>query len=140
VWREFANPEVLGAIRLAAMERFLEDYDAGKAAGRYVEGALPSLPFDDETFDLALCSHLLFLYSDQLDVAFHLAALQELLRVARDVRIFPLLALNCELSPHLPAVIAWCKAQGHLADLRRVPYEFQVGGDTMLHVVRSMTV
>ncbi len=55
VWREFANPEVLGAIRLAAMERFLEDYDAGKAAGRYVEGALPSLPFDDETFDLALC-------------------------------------------------------------------------------------
>jgi hypothetical protein len=136
-WHEFGSPHGLGVVRLAAMESFLADYDAGKAEGRYVEGSLPSLPFGDDTFILALCSHLLFLYSEQLDTAFHVAALQELLRVASDVRIFPLLNLNCELSPHLPVVLAWCNEQGYRADLRHVPYEFQVGGDTMLHLRRS---
>lgn len=132
VWREFADPDALGAVRLAAMEHFLTDYDAGKAAGRYLEGALPSLPFDDDSFDLTLCSHLLFLYTAQLDAAFHVAAVQELLRVAREVRVFPLLDLNCEESAHLPVVVAWCKAQGHRAEVRPVPYEFQVGGARML--------
>ena len=137
VWREFANPDALGAARLAVMEDFLVDYEAGKVAGRYLEGSLPSLPFADKTFDLALVSHLLFLYTDQLDAAFHVAAVQELLRVARDLRIFPLLALNCEVSPHLPIVLAWCEAHGHRAEVRQVPYEFQVGGDSMLHIQRA---
>ena len=132
VWREFADPDALGAVRLAAMEHFLADYDAGKAVGRYVEGSLPSLPFADDSFELALCSHLLFLYTEQLDAAFHVAAVQELLRVAREVRIFPLLDLNCEQSAHLPVVIEWCKAQGYRAEVRPVPYEFQVGGARML--------
>jgi SAM-dependent methyltransferase len=132
VWREFADPDALGAVRLAAMENFLMDYAAGKAAGRYVEASLPVLPFGDGRFDLALCSHLLFLYSDQLDAGFHLAAVAELLRVAREVRIFPLLALNCEESPHLAVVIEECQRLGYCAEICPVPYEFQVGGDKML--------
>lgn len=137
-WHEFADPDALGAARLQAMESFLADYDAGKATGRYVQGSLPLLPFADSSFDLALCSHLLFLYTEQLDQAFHLAAVQELLRVAHEVRIFPLVALNGELSPHLPAVLAWCAEEGHRTELRHVPYEFQVGGDTMLHLQRAV--
>jgi hypothetical protein len=136
-WHEFATPDALGAVRLAAMETFLADYDTGKAEGRYIEGALPLLPFADSSFDLALCSHLLFLYSEQLDATFHIAALQELLRVAKEVRVFPLLTLACEPSPHLTSVLAWCDAHGHHADLCQVPYEFQVGGDTMLQVQRA---
>ena len=136
VWREFADADALGAARLAVMHGFLADYEAGKAAGRYITGSLPALPFDADSFDLALSSHLLFLYTDQLDATFHLAAVQELLRVAREVRIFPLLALNCELSPHVPVVMAWCKDAGHEAVIRRVPYEFQVGGDSMLWIRR----
>lgn len=136
-WHEFVTPDQLGTVRLAAMETFLADYEAGKVAGRYIEGMLPSLPFEDNSFTLALCSHLLFLYSEQLDAAFHIASVQELLRVAEDVRIFPLLALNCEPSPHLLPVIEWCRAEGYHADLRRVPYEFQVGGHTMLHLRRA---
>ena len=38
---------------------------------RYPAQALPSLNFDDGWFDLTLCSHLLFLYSDQLPFEFH---------------------------------------------------------------------
>lgn len=36
VWERFADPDDLGRCRLAAMERFLADFDAGKRQGRYV--------------------------------------------------------------------------------------------------------
>lgn len=63
VWgTPIASVEALGEVRMGAMREFLADYDAGKAAGRYVEAELPSLPFPDGAFDLALCSHFLFLY------------------------------------------------------------------------------
>jgi SAM-dependent methyltransferase len=137
VWREFADADAVGATRLAAMECFLADFETGKREGRYIEGSLPDLPFEPDSFDLTLCSHLLFLYSEQLDADFHISAVRELLRLARDVRIFLLLALNCELSPHLPVVMAWCEAQGYRAEVRRVPYEFQVGGNQMFHIQRS---
>jgi hypothetical protein len=48
------------------MQVFLNDYEQGKAEGRYVDAELPTLPFADKTFDIALCSHLLFVYSVQL--------------------------------------------------------------------------
>lgn len=137
VWREFADPDDLGRIRLAAMEGFLADYAAGRAEGRYLNGSLPRLDFADNQFDLALCSHLLFLYSEQLDQSFHLAAVQELLRVAREVRIFPLLALGGIPSPHLDAVIAHAMNCGAQAELRPVPYEFLRGGNHMLRLVRD---
>jgi hypothetical protein len=79
---------------------------------------------------------LLFLYSAQLSREFHLAAIQELLRVACEVRIFPLLALDCRPSPHLAPVLAWAASHGVRAEVRRVPYEFQVGGNQMLWLAR----
>ena len=48
VWgREIESVEQLGQIRMQAMGVFLEDFEAGKAAGRYVEAELPMLPFPD---------------------------------------------------------------------------------------------
>ena len=82
VWDAIGSVEELGRVRMAAMQAFLEDYPAGKTQGRYVEAELPALPFADGSFDLALCSHLLFLYSRQLDQSFHVAAAVELCRVA----------------------------------------------------------
>ena len=71
VWTEIRSVDELGEIRMAAMERFLDDYPSGRTAGRYVEAALPDLPFADAHFDLALCSHFLFLYTAQRDRTFH---------------------------------------------------------------------
>ena len=136
VWESIPNLDRLGALRMAAMEAFLADFDAGREAGRYLVGALPSLPFDPGAFDLALSSHFLFLYSEALSADFHLAALDEMLRAAREVRVFPLLTLNGVRSPHLPAVADQCAARGLAMEIRRVPYEFQRGGDEML-VIRS---
>ena len=131
-WHWYGSREERDRMRAEAVEQFLGDRTAHPE--RYVAASLPHLPFNTGRFELALCSHLLFLYSEQLDAAFHIAAVQALLRVAQEARIFPLLALNCEVSPHLALVIEWCKTQGHHAEVRRVPYEFQVGGDRMLHV------
>jgi hypothetical protein len=91
--------EELGRLRMRAMEQFAADYDDGKSAGRYVDASLPSLPFADGAFDLALCSHYLFLYSTQVSEALHLAGVREMCRVAAEVRIFPLLSLGGERSP-----------------------------------------
>ena len=102
-----------------------------------MNAGLPALPFDDGAFDLALCSHFLFLYSQQLDEAFHLASMRELCRVAREVRVFPLLALGAQPSPHVGPVTEALEANGFEARVERVPYEFQRGGNQMLRVTRA---
>ena len=134
VWQLFASPADLEQTRLSAMQAFLADYPAGLAERRYQVGALPQLDFDDRAFDLALCSHFLFLYSAQFDAAFHVAAIQELCRVAEDVRIFPVLELGSVQSRHLETVIARLQDGGFSAELQTVNYEFQRGGNQMLRV------
>lgn len=137
VWDYFHGPEHLGQFRLTVMRQFLADFDLGKLDGRYITASLPCLPFNDCQFDLALVSHLLFLYSKQLDFDFHLAAIKELLRVAKEVRIFPLLTLERELSPNVEPICDICAKEGFFADIRVVDYEFQRGGNQMLCVMRN---
>lgn len=88
VWASIRSVEELGLVRMAAMKEFLSDYPVGKNEGRYIDAALPILPFPSESFDLALSSHLLFLYTTQLGEDFHRAAVREMCRVANEVRIF----------------------------------------------------
>src|SRR5262249_53598552 len=64
VWDTIESVEKLSELRFGAMETFLEDYEAGRREGRYVAGALPNLPLADDSFDVALSSHFLFLYAD----------------------------------------------------------------------------
>ena len=134
VWDSIRSVENLGRIRMTAMEAFLRDYDGGTASGRYVAAALPALPFGHTSFDLALCSHFLFLYSAQLDEAFHLDAIRELCRVAGDVRIFPILALGGQRSPYVERCQAQLRQAGHEVTIERVPYEFQRGGNEMMRI------
>lgn len=136
VWTLFPTVEALGQARLEAMKAFLADFDSGLAKGRYLPRALPSLGFADRQFDLALCSHLLFLYSGQLSPEFHIASLTELSRVAGEVRVFPLLDLECKPSAHLGSVRSHFTARGFTAEVSTVPYEFQRGGNRMLRLYR----
>jgi hypothetical protein len=134
VWQNFPNPDVLGAARLAAMEQFLADYELGLAAGRYLAKSLPALEFADRQFDLCVCSHLLFLYSAQLSLEFHLDSMRELLRVATEVRIFPLLQRDCQPSAYLEPVMQMLEQSGYDANIQPVTYEFQKGGNQMLQI------
>jgi len=135
VWQAIPSPDQLGQVRMAAMQQFLADFPQGGREGRYIEASLPELPFSDRAFDLALCSHLLFTYSDQLSFEFHLAAIQELGRVASQVRIFPLLVNTTgEVSPWLTPILAALRQQGYAAEIKPVPYEFQKGGNQLLQI------
>jgi hypothetical protein len=131
-WDEIGSVDDLGRRRMSAMERFLEDYETGREQQRYVYGELPSLPFRDRQFDLALCSHLLFLYTDNLSLDFHLASIRELCRVAEEVRVFPLIDANGNRSAYFGPVIDFVREQGMDAAEVNVDYEFQKDGNTML--------
>jgi hypothetical protein len=71
VWSSIGSIKELREIRRSAMRKFLDDFEEGKQQGRYIIAELPVLPFDDGAFDIALCSHFLFLYSDRLSLEFH---------------------------------------------------------------------
>lgn len=125
------------AIRLAAVEIFLEDFGTGKQEGRYRAAALPDLPFDNSAFDVALSSHFLFLYSDHFDADEHVTNIAEMMRVATEARIFPLLDLDGEPSRHVAPVREALAARGYDTEIRPVDYEFQKGGNEMLRVIRK---
>lgn len=137
VWNEIRSVEELGQIRMNAMNDFLDDYRTGLGDGRYIDAELPDLPFGESTFDLALCSHLLFLYTTQLGDAFHRRAIGEMCRVAREVRIFPLLALGAAPSPLVEPMVDEFSRLGFHVSIEDVPYEFQRGGNKMMRIRRT---
>ena len=134
VWGYHRDLDDLLASRRAALESFLADYEIGLRKRRYVAGELPKLRFPSGTFKLAVCSHLLFLYSDLLSEAFHIEALLELCRVAREVRVFPLVTLKRQPSPHLAPVRSAVEAEGWESEVISVDYELMRGGNQMLRV------
>lgn len=133
-WGEIPSPEALGKRRMAAMNLFLDDYETGRAHGRYQAQSLPRISFQTAEFDLALCSHFLFLYSHRFDLDFHFQSVLEMLRVARQVRIFPLLNMDGWKSEHLDPLLARLHALGLNTSIERVDYEFQLGGNEMLRI------
>ena len=133
-WTEHKSVENLGRVRMAAMDEFLSDYPRGHREGRYCQGSLPSLSFKEDSFQLALCSHLLFLYSNHFSFDFHVASIKELCRVSSETRIFPLVNLNSHKSAHLEMVLLRLEEDGLEFRLETVPYEFQKGGNEMLRI------
>jgi hypothetical protein len=137
VWTSIRSVEEMGKLRMAAMDKFISDYPSGTTEGRYVDAELPTLPFDDASFDLALSSHFLFLYSEQLGEAFHRAAVREMCRVATEVRVFPLLALGGTRSSYVESVMNELHDEGYEVSIQSVAYEFQRGGNEMIKMYRK---
>jgi hypothetical protein len=134
VWTSIQSVEQLRDVRTSSMATFLDDFEAGKRQGRYLVAELPTLPFRGAAFRLAVCSHLLFLYSEQLSEDFHVSAALEMCRVADEVRIFPLVALGAVRSGHVAAVTERLRQAGHAVRIEKVDYEFQRGGNEMMRV------
>lgn len=132
VWSYHQSPQALKDSRIATINLFLQDYATGKQEGRYVAAELPNLELQDHEYDLALCSHFLFLYSEQCDRNFHVESIKEMLRVSREVRIFPLLTLMLKPSPYLDFIVTEFSNMGYSVSMVEVPYEFQKGGSKML--------
>jgi ubiquinone/menaquinone biosynthesis C-methylase UbiE len=137
-FRSFPSLEAADRDRSAAARRFLDDYAAHFAHGRYFGAQLPHLPFFDQAFDLVLCAYLLFLHSPQFDYPFHLAACRELARVAKEeVRIHPVCGADGRPYPELSRLRRDLAAEGIGSELRKVDYEFFAGSGTMLVLQRN---
>ena len=135
VWEFYDDIADRAAYFERAHDRFLADYPAGRTAGRYCYGELPTLPFPDGAFSVVLSAHLLFLFGDRFDYEFHVASLREFARVARDeVRVFPLTGLDTAPYDRLGDVIEALDADGYGVERRPVPFEFQQGATEMLVV------
>lgn len=128
-WDYYESPQRLVRIRRAAMDTFVADFAQHQSTERYVNGALPHLPFADHRFDLVLCSHCLFTYAEQLNEAFHRQAVSEMCRVGGEVRIFPLLEANGQPARHLDSVLELLEEKDIPAKITTVDYEFQRGGN-----------
>jgi hypothetical protein len=128
VWNYIRSPDHLAQIRLGAMEQFLADFSLDQR-DRYLPIALPQIP--DGQFNLALCSHFLFLYSDRLDATFHVDAIRSILRAADELRIFPIMDLSGNTSAHLREV-----QRAFPTQLVRVDYEFLRGANQMAVIRR----
>jgi hypothetical protein len=141
VWEHFRDPDHLGACRLAAMRVFLTDFERGKKDGRYITASLVPLPFTDAQFTLAVVSHLLFLYSHHFSLDFHIASFKELLRVADELRVFPLLDLDRQWAPHVAPVSESLQQAGFVVEILAVAYEIQRAenhlGNRMMRVRRA---
>lgn len=134
-WSYYGDVDTRLAHLESAFHTFLEDFGDPQSDGTYLAARLPTLPFEDDAFSLVLSAHLLFLYGDRLDYAFHRDALLELARVARhEVRVFPLVGLDTEPYPRLDEVRDALASAGYETSRREVPFEFQRGATQMLVV------
>ena len=136
-WNKIKNVDELLRIRMNAMNVFLNDYENGLKENRYIYAELPKLPFDDNEFDLVISAHFLFFYSDNLSLEFHKNSIKEMLRVANEVRIFPIVDVNSNISTHYKEINSWLTTKGISSCLEKVNYEFQKGGNTMLKIWRN---
>ena len=94
VWTHIKSLDELEEVRMSAMRMFLTDYESGKKENRYICHELPDkLPYSDKAFDIGLSSHFLLMYT-MLGYDFHIKAMTEMLRVCKEIRIFPIVDLD----------------------------------------------
>lgn len=132
-FKSFPSIDAAETDRRTAAQRFLTDYAAHGAHGRYVGAALPRLPFLDGAFDLVLCAHLLFLHARSFDLPWHVAACRELVRVsAGEVRIHPLCGADGRRYVELARLRRELLQHGITSEVVAVDYEFFAGSSSML--------
>jgi len=135
VWKFFSDPDDIRCVRNNACKEFISDYRKYKGE-HYIPADIQNLPFDDESYDLVLCSHLLFIYDHRLDYKFHLKAISEMLRVSKgELRIYPLVKNRGVKSEFVK------KIMDDIPDVKmeivNVDYEFRKGSNEMLRILKS---
>ncbi len=138
-WSYYKNKDDVISRRKRALELFIHDFRKGLATGRYVRAELPELPFPDKHFSLVLSGHFLFLYSDRLELDFHMKCLKELVRVCSgEVRVFPLVGLDAKPYLHLDDVITSLENTGANVEITKTPFEFQTGSSKIMILTRNI--
>lgn len=137
-WDFFPSNVEMVRYRRSVTTEFIAAYCTAHGT-RFIHAELPYLPFPTETFDLVLCSHLLFLYEDRLPYQFHIDAIREMLRVSRgEVRIYPIVKLRGagERSTYVDRIVEDLSPLIRV-NFEKVPYKFRRGADEMMRINRS---
>lgn len=130
-WDKIKTLDELENIRMSAMKVFLEDFEKGKTEGRYIYHELPNvLPYKDKEFDIGLSSHFLLMYTE-LGYDFHISAIDEMLRVCKEIRIFPLCDLNSDSSDMIDNVINHY-SENYKVEIKETTYRFQKNANKLL--------
>lgn len=130
----YGGMEQFLATRRAGISTFFNDYEKGRSEKRYQPLPLDTLPFADFNFDLALSSHYLFAGSHEQSVAFHLNAIKEMARVAKEVRIFPLIEREGKPSALLGPILLGLQQTHFGVEVREVRCALYPSGNAMLRV------
>lgn len=131
---QYGGIDQLIALRQAGMKKFFDDYEQGKADGRYYGAVDYHLPFPDFSFDFSLSSHYLFADLHDQNVEFHLNVIRELARVGKEVRIFPLIDCEGKTSEFLNPVLLQLQQEGYGVEVREVDYHLHKAENAMLRV------
>ena len=120
-----------------ALKAFVNDFNKKD----YIFAKLPNLPFENKEFDLALSSHLLFVYDNMLDYEFHKNSILEMLRVSKEVRIFPLVDFKNSkvleeknFSPFVYKILEELK--DFKCEIVKVDFEFQPKANYYLKILK----
>lgn len=122
------------AYRRQGIAEFLQDFVKGKDDKRYIGPQGASLPFADFSFDFAVVANNFFADLDYQTVEYHVAIIKELGRVAKDVRIFPLVDVNGVPSSLLGPIIMGLHQDNFGVEVKDVAYHLQPKGNAMLRV------
>ena len=117
-FKEVYDVEAMKQRMYLCAHQFLHDYNSGISDKRYLSGSMNQLPFDGNQFDIVLCAHWLF--AAHGDSHFQNQAIKEFMRVATEVRIFPLMMLLQE--------------QGFGVEVREVSFALKPQGNAMLRI------
>jgi SAM-dependent methyltransferase len=136
-WDFFENLDELKEHRLESCRQFTLDYGENKG-NKYLKADLTQLPFADDSFDLVLCAHLLFIYDHRLSWDFHQHAVNEMLRVSSSqLRIYPLVKHQAKKSLYVEKIIKGLDEKVK-ARIVKVDYQFRKGGDEMLLLTKKV--
>lgn len=131
IWTKIHCLEELEQIRMEAMKLFLNDFETGLSEKRYRYHELPEcVPVENNYYDIGLSSHFLLMYT-QLGYDFHIKAINEMMRVCKEVRIFPVVDLDASQTDMISNVICELKKK-YTVEMKETNYQFQKNANKML--------
>ncbi|MEO7310721.1 MAG: hypothetical protein ABIX01_09995 [Chitinophagaceae bacterium] len=135
LFKDDTEIEALLQKRQSTFNAFITDYGLNKQYYKF--GQLPTLDFATNSFDLCVSSNLLFIFDHIFDLTFHIQSVKEMLRVAKELRIFPLYDINGNESKNLKSVIEYLDQNNYQWTIQTNDYYVYKDGNKFLQVFGS---
>ncbi|WP_010274898.1 class I SAM-dependent methyltransferase [Paenibacillus senegalensis] len=140
-WSYYGSYERYQERREQSLAKFTASFTDPVQKDRYIAAGLPTLPLQDDRFSLVLCSHLLFLYEQELDAAFHMASILELLRICRpggQIRIYPLFNLAYQPYSKMEQLLTELSGTGAQISWKNTRLPFIPGSKQLLCITKAL--